>query len=370
MRILSVFGTRPEAIKMAPVIEALGATPNVTSRVCVTGQHRELLDQVLDLYGIRPDHDLNVMQPNQSLGTLTSRLLERLDQVIAVEKPDAVLVQGDTTTAFVGALAAFYQKVAVGHVEAGLRTYDVLQPWPEEMNRQMAGRLATWHFAPTTTARDNLLREHVLADRIHVTGNTVVDALLRTIARLRDTPEVARPLEARFGRVGLDKRLVLVTTHRRESFGEPMDRICRAIATLAARPDVEVMLPMHPNPVVRSAVQRELAGKPSVHLVEPLDYLAFVFLMNRSHLILTDSGGVQEEAPSLGKPVLVMREVTERTEAVAAGTVKLVGTDTAAIVERATILLDDPAAYRKMALVANPYGDGQAARRIAEVLAS
>jgi UDP-N-acetylglucosamine 2-epimerase (non-hydrolysing) len=368
MRILTIFGTRPEAIKMAPVVTALATTPGIESRVCVTAQHREMLDQVLELYQIVPHHDLDVMRADQTLPSLTAKLLDRLDGVLASENPDAVLVQGDTTSAFVAALAAFYRKIPVGHVEAGLRTYDLSRPWPEEMNRQVVSRLASWHFAPTAMARDNLLAEKVPDDRILVTGNTVVDALLQTVARMADRPDLMQPIERRFGDLGQKRRLLLVTAHRRESFGAPMERICRAIAGLAGRGDLDVVFPVHPNPAVRAAVDAVLRGLPSVRLVDPLDYLSFVFLMSRSHLILTDSGGVQEEAPSLGKPVLVMREVTERLEAVHAGTVKLVGTDDEVIVAEATRLLDEPAQYLAMSRVGNPYGDGQAAGRIAAFL--
>ena len=353
---------------MAPVVTALAAAPGVESRVCVTAQHREMLDQVLEIYGITPHYDLDVMRANQTLPALSARLLERLDGVLASENPDAVLVQGDTTSAFVAALAAFYRKIPVGHVEAGLRTYDLAQPWPEEMNRQVVSRLTSWHFAPTAMARDNLLAEKVPAERILVTGNTVVDALLQTVARMGERRDLVQPIEERFADVGRGRRLLLVTAHRRESFGAPMERICRAIARLAGRGDLDVVFPVHPNPAVRAAVNSILRGLPSVRLIDPLDYLSFVFLMNRSYLILTDSGGVQEEAPSLGKPVLVMREVTERLEAVHAGTVKLVGTDDQVIMREATRLLDDQAAYLAMSRVGNPYGDGQAAGRIAAFL--
>jgi UDP-N-acetylglucosamine 2-epimerase (non-hydrolysing) len=368
MRILSIFGTRPEAIKMAPVVAALAATPGVESRVCVTAQHRQMLDQVLQLYRITPDHDLDVMRANQTLPALTARLLDGLDGVLASEKPDALLVQGDTTSAFVGALAAFYRKIPVGHVEAGLRTHDLTQPWPEEMNRQLVSRFASWHFAATAMARDNLLAENVPEDRILVTGNTVVDALLRTVEIMGKRRDLVQPIEQHFADVGRERRMILVTAHRRESFGVPMERICRAIARLAGRGDLDVVFPVHPNPAVRAVVDATLRGSPNVRLIEPLDYLSFVFLMNRSYLILTDSGGVQEEAPSLAKPVLVMREVTERMEAVYAGTVKLVGTDDEVIVAQANRLLDDPAAYRAMSRIGNPYGDGQAAGRIVAFL--
>jgi len=365
LKVLSIFGTRPEAIKLAPVIKALRARPSeFTSRVCVTGQHRELLDQVLRLFDIRPDHDLAVMQPDQSLFYSTSRILTELEPVLTKEKPDWVLVQGDTTTSFVASLAAFYLRIPVAHVEAGLRSCDLAQPFPEEANRRLADALATLHFAPTEGARQNLLAEGVPDSRIRVTGNTVIDALLDVAARPYDYargPLAALPLDSR--------RVILVTAHRRESFGEPLRTLCQAIRTLAERyPDAHIVYPVHLNPNVQQPVRELLAGQPNISLLEPLDYEPFVHLMKRSTLILTDSGGVQEEAPSLGVPVLVMRDVTERPEGVAAGGARVVGTDTSAIVAAASELLDSPAAHARMSKARNPYGDGKASERILSTL--
>jgi UDP-N-acetylglucosamine 2-epimerase (non-hydrolysing) len=358
-KILVVVGTRPEAIKMAPVILALKAAPWCECRVLATAQHRQMLDQVLNLFGIVPDIDLDMMRPNQSLPDLTARLLSELDRVLAAEAPDAVLVQGDTTTVMTAALASFYRRIPVGHVEAGLRTGDMNNPFPEEMNRVVAGRLASWHFAPTESSRANLLREALPADRIHVTGNTVIDALLDVAARRDECPVETAPFA----------RLVLVTAHRRENFGEPLRNICAAIRSLAARfQDTLFVYPVHPNPNVREAVEKSLSGLDNVRLIAPLDYRPFVALMKRADLILTDSGGVQEEAPALGKPVLVLRRETERPEAVTAGVVKLVGTGEAAIVDAARQLLEDPAAYALMAKGVSPYGDGHAAERIVEIM--
>ncbi|HBK57611.1 MAG TPA: UDP-N-acetylglucosamine 2-epimerase (non-hydrolyzing) [Xanthomonadales bacterium] len=358
-RILVAVGTRPEAIKMAPVIAALRATDWAEVRVLATAQHRGMLDQVLDLFGIVPDVDLDIMRPNQSLPELTARLLARLDEVLAAQAPDAVLVQGDTTTVMAVALAAFYRRIPVGHVEAGLRTGDMDNPFPEEMNRVVASRLARWHFAPTEGARSNLIREGLADAAIHVTGNTVIDALLDVSRR---SPVV--PIDLPDG-----ARLILVTAHRRENFGAPLASMLAAIRTLVERhPDVHVLYPVHPNPNVEGPARALLAGIDRVTLCPPLDYLPFVAAMQHAHLILTDSGGVQEEAPALGKPVLVMRRETERPEAVAAGVVKLVGCECDAIVAEAGRLLDDPAAYAAMARGVSPYGDGRAASRIAEVL--
>lgn len=365
-RVLVICGTRPEAIKLAPVIQALrrrGDDFHVS--LCVTGQHRELLDPVLRFFSLTPDFDLNVMRPNQGLGDLTATVLQGLTAVIEQSAPDLVVVQGDTTTAFVGALAAFYAKRQVAHVEAGLRTHDRFSPFPEEMNRALVGRLADYHFAPTERARAALAAEGITRG-VHVTGNTVTDALLQARA-LVDGP-MAQRFEREF-ELTPGRRLVLVTGHRRENFGEPFERMCRAIRTIADRnPDVEVLFPMHLNPHVRAAVDRVLRGAARVRLVEPVDYPRMVFLLSRSALVLTDSGGIQEEAPSLGKPVLVMREVTERPEGVEAGCALLVGTDEERIVEATTRLLTDTAAYERMARAQNPYGDGQAAERIARVL--
>jgi UDP-N-acetylglucosamine 2-epimerase (non-hydrolysing) len=358
-RILVVVGTRPEAIKMAPVVTALRREPWAEVRILATAQHREMLDQVFAAFGLTPDVDLDIMRPDQSLPELTARLLLALDRVLADEAPDVVLAQGDTTTVMAVAMAAFYRRIPLGHVEAGLRTGDLRNPFPEEMNRVLAGRLARWHFAPTAESRDNLLAEGLDPASIHLTGNTVIDALLQ-VARM-DTP---LPVEVPEGR-----RLVLVTAHRRENFGAPFLEVCHAIRDLAdAHPDIHVLYPVHPNPNVSGPAQRILGGHPSITLCPPLDYLGFVAAMKRAYLILTDSGGVQEEAPALGKPVLVMRRETERPEAVAEGVVKLVGPDRTAILEEAGRLLRDPRAYAAMAKGASPYGDGFAASRIADIL--
>jgi UDP-N-acetylglucosamine 2-epimerase (non-hydrolysing) len=369
MRILTVFGTRPEAIKMAPVVNALERTPGVQSRVCVTAQHRDMLDQVLELFRIKPDYDLDVMQNNQGLTHITSAVLTGMEAVLDDFKPDRVLVHGDTTSTFAASLAAFYRKVPVGHVEAGLRTGDIYAPWPEEMNRKLADAIADVFFAPTESSKMNLLREGVADDRIVVTGNTVIDALFHVIGMIRDDNALEQTLDARFpfldGAAGTDgRRMILVTGHRRENFGPGFERICQALATLSAREDVQIVYPVHLNPNVREPVMRILGNRSSVHLIEPADYLGFVYLMSRCHLIITDSGGVQEEAPSLGKPVLVMRDVTERPEAVHAGTVTLVGTDGGKIVDRSERLLDDPIEYEVMSRAHNPYGDGRASQRI------
>lgn len=369
MRILTVFGTRPEAIKMAPVASALAADPRFDAQVCVTAQHREMLDQVTGLFGIQPEHDLNVMRPGQDLYSVTSDILLGLRQVLAETRPDMVLVHGDTATTLSTTLAAYYARIPVGHVEAGLRTGNLYSPWPEEGNRRVTGALAALHFAPTAQSRDSLLREDVPADRIVVTGNTVIDALQQVVARIKADPVLDQGLAARFGFLDRARRVVLVTGHRRESFGGGFERICMALRQIADRfGDVDVIYPMHMNPNVREPVQRLLGDAPNIHLIEPLDYLPFVWLMSRAHIIVTDSGGIQEEAPSLGKPVLVMRDTTERPEAVAAGTVRLVGTDTARILDETARLLTDQAAYDEMSFAHNPYGDGKAAMRILDAL--
>jgi UDP-N-acetylglucosamine 2-epimerase (non-hydrolysing) len=369
-RILLVIGTRPEAIKMAPVLAALERRADeVSVEVCVTRQHSELLDAVLDLFRIRPNYDLALMKPNQGLGELTARALLGLEGVYETFKPATVVVQGDTTTALAASLAAFYKRIPVAHVEAGLRTADLMAPWPEELNRRLTGVMASTHFAPTERARRNLLAEGVPAERIHVTGNTAVDAILGIVQRLRREEGLRAALDRTFGYLDPARRLVLVTGHRRESFGEGFERICRALAELARRPDVQIVYPVHLNPNVRRPVFGILGDMPNVHLIEPVDYLAFAYLMTRSHIIVSDSGGVQEEAPSLDKPVLVMRDVTERQEAVEAGVVRLVGTDVGRIVSGAARLLDDEADYASMARGINPFGDGRAAERIAGVLA-
>lgn len=363
LTVLSIFGTRPEAIKMAPVVRRLAEAPGIISRVCVTAQHREMLDQVLALFDIAPDHDLNLMKPGQELTDITADALLGLRPVLRAVRPDLVLVHGDTTTTLAGALAAHYERVPVGHVEAGLRTGNILSPWPEEMNRKATSGIAALHFAPTERSRDNLRRENVAADMIHVTGNTVIDALLDVVARIERDPALRGELERAFA-LAPQRRLVLVTGHRRESFGGGFERICAALARLAERPDIEIVYPVHLNPRVKGPVEGRLGGLANVRLIPPQDYLPFVYLMHRAAIILTDSGGVQEEAPSLGKPVLVMRDTTERPEAVSAGTVRLVGTDDDLIVESVNRLLDDPAAYDAMSFAHNPYGDGQAAQRI------
>lgn len=369
VRILSVFGTRPEAIKMAPVVLRLAAHPGFEAKVCVTAQHRSMLDSVLEDFAVAPDFDLDVMRERQSLCGIAARVLEGLEPVLARFRPDRVLVHGDTTTTLAAALAAFYHRIPVGHVEAGLRTGDLSAPWPEEANRKVAAVVTDLHFAPTERARRALLAEGVPAERILVTGNTVIDALFLARAKLAASPTLSRALAERFAFLSPHRRLVLVTGHRRESFGAGFESICRALADLARRnPDIEVLYPVHLNPNVREPVFRILGGLPSVHLIEPLEYLPFVHLMDRAHLVITDSGGIQEEAPSLGKPVLVMREVTERPEAVEAGTVRLVGTDRARILEESERLLRDAAAYRRMATAVNPYGDGHAAERIERAL--
>ena len=368
LKVLTVFGTRPEAIKMAPVVRALAESPSIDGRVCVTAQHRSMLDQVLRLFEITPDYDLNIMKAGQSLSDITTAVLNGLTPLLEAERPDRILVHGDTTTAMAATLAAFYQRIPVGHVEAGLRTGDLARPWPEEMNRKVVDAVADLLFAPTESAQANLLREGLQDRRILVTGNTVIDALLHTVGRLRSEPALAAECAEQFTFLDPAKRLILVTGHRRESFGDGFDRICEALARLADRGDTEIVYPVHLNPNVREPVHRWLGDRTGVHLIAPMDYLSFVYLMDRSYLIVTDSGGVQEEAPSLGKPVLVMREVTERPEAVAAGTVQLVGTDIDRIVKAATVLLDDAAAYSRVQRAHNPYGDGHASDRIAKEL--
>jgi UDP-N-acetylglucosamine 2-epimerase (non-hydrolysing) len=357
-KILVAIGTRPEAIKLAPVVRALEESPLLDVRIVATAQHRDLLDQILRFFDLHADVDLNLMRPRQGLADLTSRMITAFDAALAAETPDLVLGQGDTTTVFVTALCCFYRDVRFGHVEAGLRTTDPRSPFPEEMNRRMVGRLADLHFAPTERAAQALRAEGVPEPRLHVTGNTVIDALVWTAERV----DATRFAPAR------GRRLVLVTAHRRENFGEPFARICAAIRTLAERPDVEILYPVHPNPNVRETVGRLLADHPAIRLTDPLDYPDFVAAMKAADLILTDSGGVQEEAPTLGVPVLVMREDTERPEGIAAGSARLVGTATGSIVAAARELLDDPAAHARMARGANPYGDGRAARRIAGVV--
>jgi UDP-N-acetylglucosamine 2-epimerase (non-hydrolysing) len=368
-RILVVFGTRPEAIKLFPVIHALKADSRFECVVCISAQHRQMLDQVLQIAGIVPDHDLDVMQPDQTLDALTARLLTGLGEVMDRVRPDRVIVQGDTATAMSGALAAYYRKVPVDHVEAGLRSYNIYHPWPEEVNRKIIGAIASLHFAPTTTAAGALTKENVDPARVHVTGNTVIDALHWVSARIEAEPALAgglADLETRFAQ----RRIIGVTSHRRENFGSGMEGIAEAIRTIAQRPDVAVIFPVHLNPNVRKVMSEGLAGLDNVALIEPLDYPHFARLINIADIMLTDSGGVQEEAPALGKPVLVMRETTERPEGVEAGTAKLVGTDAATIVTEISTLLDDRGAYEAMARAHNPFGDGHSSARIVELLAN
>lgn len=357
---------------MAPVVRALRERSQegegIDVRVCVTAQHRQMLDQVLALFNIVPAYDLDIMRSDQDLTDVTTRILTGLRDVLRDFNPDIVLVQGDTTTTFAASLAAYYERIPVAHVEAGLRTGNIYSPWPEELNRRLTGTIATLHFAPTDNARLNLIREGVRANAIHTTGNTVIDALLQIVKRLGEDTELRRTYDSQFSYLDPAKRLILVTGHRRENFGGGFEKICRALKTLGTRADVEMVYPVHLNPNVREPVQRLLADEPSTHLTEPLDYLPFVYLMNRACLVLTDSGGIQEEAPSLGKPVLVMRDTTERFEGIEAGTVKLVGTDEELIVTEVNALLDDPVLYQRMATASNPYGDGHAAERIASVI--
>jgi UDP-N-acetylglucosamine 2-epimerase (non-hydrolysing) len=365
-KVLLIFGTRPEAIKLCPVLLHLRGRPREFQvKCCVTAQHRQMLDQVLKVFGVQPEYDLNLMQPGQTLAQLTARVLAALEGVLAAERPDIVLVQGDTTTTFCGALAAFYARIAVGHVEAGLRTGDMTQPFPEELNRVLTTRLSALHFAPTEGAARNLLADSVPADRIVVTGNTGIDAVLQVSEKLRTGELSGARLE------GLDpaRRLLVVTAHRRENHGAPLEAICEALLQLARRGDVQVVYPVHRNPNVIGPVEQRLGSEPAILLCEPFEYVPFVDLMRRAYLLITDSGGIQEEGPSLGKPVLVMREKTERPEAVEAGTVKLVGTDAARIVRETEILLENRAEFERMSRAHNPYGDGHASERIGDALA-
>lgn len=370
MKVLSVFGTRPEAIKMAPLVKALEADIRFNSRLCITAQHREMLDQVLNLFDLEPDHDLNVMSPGQSLNDITARILTGMKSVLAQEKPDVVLVHGDTATTISTSLAAYYACVPVGHVEAGLRTGNMMSPWPEEGNRRMTGVLSTYHFAPTQISRDNLLAENIDPTMITITGNTVIDSLLQVTSQIEKDEVLRGSLAARFPMLDETRRLILVTGHRRESFGGGFERICQALREICViHPAAQIVYPVHLNPNVQEPVKRILAGIENIHLIEPQDYLPFVYLMTRAYLILTDSGGIQEEAPSLGKPVLVMRDTTERPEAVEAGTVRLVGTKVESIVSEVDQLMNDQAIYNSMSHAHNPYGDGKACSRIIERLA-
>lgn len=367
-RVLLIFGTRPEAIKLFPVVRALAAAPGLDVRTCVTAQHRGLLDQVLAIAGLTPDIDLDLMEPGQALEQLTARLLTGLGKVMDEERPDRVIVQGDTATAMVGALAAYYRKVPVSHVEAGLRSGDIYQPWPEEVNRRIVAPIADQHFAPTETAAEALRRENIDPATIHVTGNTVIDALLATRARIEAEPGLSAGLDPIADRFA-GKRVILVTTHRRENFGGGMEDIARALGRIADRDDTAILFPMHPNPNVVAAMDRLLGDRPNVARIPPLDYPHFIRALELSDVVLSDSGGVQEEAPALGKPVLVMRETTERPEGVAAGTARLVGTDPERIVSEISTLLDVPSAYSAMARAHNPFGDGHASERIAGIVA-
>ena len=363
-KVLCVFGTRPEAIKLAPVINKLKESPNFIARVCVTGQQRQMLDQVLEAFRIVPDHDLNIMKASQSLSDITSEVLKGVEAILQFDRPDIVLVHGDTSTTFAASLAAYYSKIPIGHIEAGLRTGDIYSPWPEEVNRMLTASIATYHFAPSETARLNLLKENIADEKIYVTGNTVIDALFSIIERLEKDKALNRRLSEQFNFIDPNKKLILVTGHRRENFGAGFENICRALTRIANRVDVQIVYPVHLNPNVLEPVKRVLQNNPNISLIEPQDYVPFIFLMRRSHIILTDSGGIQEEAPSLGKPVLVMRDTTERPEALSAGTAKLVGTDPDSIVMEVENLLDNPSAYQLMANASNPYGDGYAANRI------
>jgi UDP-N-acetylglucosamine 2-epimerase (non-hydrolysing) len=369
MKVLSVFGTRPEAIKMAPLAKILAEDPFFDARLCVSAQHREMLDQVLNLFEITPEYDLDIMRPGQTLYSVTADILAGLQGVLSEFSPDVVLVHGDTATTFAASLAAYYQQIPVAHVEAGLRTGNLYSPWPEEANRKLTGVLSRYHFAPTESSRNNLISEGVTSENIHVTGNTVIDALLLIQNKIEAEPELENNLARQYPFLDPDKKLILVTGHRRESFGGGFERICQALKDIAtAHPQVQIVYPVHLNPQVQEPVNRYLNGIDNIHLIDPQDYLPFVYLMTRSHIILTDSGGIQEEAPSLGKPVLVMRDTTERPEAVEAGTVKLVGTDVERIVSAVTTLLSDEVEYAAMSQALNPYGDGKASERIIRFL--
>lgn len=369
MKILVVFGTRPEAIKMAPLVHALRLETDIDSKVCVTGQHREMLDQVLTLFNIKPDFDLEIMEPGQSLGDITGKILSRMKPVLETFKPDLVLVHGDTSTTFAASLAAYFQQIKVGHIEAGLRTGDILSPWPEEGNRKLTSVLTQYHFAPTRRSKENLLAEAVPMGNIFVTGNTVIDALFYVLNKLKTDKSMVGKLESNFSFLNPKKKLVLVTGHRRESFGGGFERICEALRQIAlTHGECQIVYPVHLNPNVQEPVNRLLRGLDNVFLIDPQEYLAFCYLMEKSSIILTDSGGIQEEAPSLGKPVLVMRDTTERPEALDAGTVRLVGTDVQLIVSQVAKLLTDSDEYQRMSRSHNPYGDGSACNKILNIL--
>ena len=368
-KVLCVFGTRPEAIKMAPLVKALELDPRFDARVCVTAQHREMLDQVLALFEIKPDYDLDLMKHKQTLNDVTSKILLQMKPVLTEFKPDVVLVHGDTATTFATSLASYYEQIAVGHVEAGLRTGNIYSPWPEEANRKLTGAITTYHFAPTKESAQNLLNENHDEKTITITGNTVIDALLLVRDKLKNDKDIMQSMKAKFDYLDENKKLILVTGHRRENFGQGFENICQALANTAQKyPNVEILYPVHLNPAVQEPVNRLLSNIDNIKLIDPQQYLEFVYLMDRSNIILTDSGGIQEEAPSLGKPVLVMRDTTERPEAVAAGTVKLVGTNVERICNELDTLLTDEDAYKAMSFAHNPYGDGKACQRIADEL--
>lgn len=369
IKALLVFGTRPEAIKMAPLVKFMQSDSRFDLKVCVTAQHRQMLDQVLRLFDIHPDYDLDVMEHNQTLNGLTAKILTQIKPILQEFTPQVVLVHGDTATTFAASLAAYYEQIAVGHVEAGLRTGNIYSPWPEEANRKLTGAITSFHFAPTQQSADNLVKENVTQDAITIAGNTVIDALLLVRDKLKNNATLQAEMADKFSYLDKTKRLILVTGHRRENFGEGFENICQALVTVASTySDVEILYPVHLNPAVSEPVNRLLDGISNIKLIEPQQYLEFVYLMDRSHIILTDSGGIQEEAPSLGKPVLVMRDTTERPEAVDAGTVKLVGTDTNKICDELAILLTNELAYKEMSVAHNPYGDGKACKRIADAL--
>ena len=370
MKILSIFGTRPEAIKMAPVIKALENEAGIESLICVTAQHRDMLDQVLELFNIKPDYDLDIMTPNQNLIDLTTVCLKRLNEVLSDCIPDRVLVHGDTTTSFVAALACYYSKIPVAHIEAGLRTNNIYSPWPEEMNRRLTDTICDLHFAPTQKAKNNLLQNGIPETSIHITGNTVIDALLDISHRIEKKKDLIQSINTEILTLINEKKTILVTGHRRENFGNAFEEICRALVIIADRTDVQIIYPVHLNPNVQEPVTRILSGHTNIHLVQPQNYLNFVYLMIHSFFIITDSGGIQEEAPALGKPVLVLRDVTERTEGLDAGTIKLVGANKNNITDEAFKLLDDKLTYKTMSNAHNPYGDGQASSRIMEKLIS
>ncbi len=368
IKVLAVFGTRPEAIKMAPVVKAFAAHADFETQICVTAQHRSMLDQVLSLYKIIPDYDLNIMTNNQSLSSILSHVINGLESILIQFKPDVVLVQGDTSTTFAASLAAFYKKIPVAHIEAGLRTHHIYSPWPEEMNRQLTTRIAQLHFAPTIIAKDNLLQEGVTEEKISITGNTVIDALLETVNYIQSQPAILLAMQQQFPFLEDHRKLILVTSHRRENFEEGLQQICHALRHLAQRDDVQIVYPVHLNPHILQPVNQLLAHEENIYLLTPQDYLPFVYLMMKSYLILTDSGGIQEEAPSLGKPVLVVRDTTERPEGISAGTTKLVGKVALSIIQEVEELLTNKNSYEKMSMASNPYGDGKAASRIVERL--